>query len=246
MLSGLLAILTGGVSGTGCGLILGLDERRLFPDAGGSDGASSSIAFVQATATSTAAATANVAFERPVGAHSAIIVGIDFDNFSQTMLPVTDSLGSRYQTIMGPVDNPMDQGGLRHYLAFASDVMGGAVTVTVSLTGSPATSLQVYIHEYSGVALQGALDAHTSATGTSALPDGVTSGSVMTSAAPELIFAFVTTAIASPGTGFTPRSTALQNVTEDEIAATVGSHQATATMEMGRGWTILTATFRGQ
>ena len=70
------------------------------------------------------------------------------------------------------------------------------------------------------------------------------SGPVTTTAANDLIFGFGVTGAASAGTGFTLRSSANSNVTEDEIAAMPGSYRATG-MAFGNtpDWTMTMAAF---
>jgi len=74
----------------------------------------------------------------------------------------------------------------------------------------------------------------------------MTSGKATTAADHELVFGFgVTTGSATAGSGFTPRETLDQNVTEDMILPARGAAQATATAA-GGDWSMLMATFRGK
>jgi hypothetical protein len=203
------------------------------------------ISFVQAAATSAATVAIPVAFANPVASHHTIIVSLDFDSVTQTMLPVTDSLNNTYVTVVGPVDDLVPTHPVRSYIAYATDIEGGSDVVTVTLTGAPATVTELYIQEYAGLASANAFDAHASATGTSTAVNGIASGHATTTSGPELIFAFVETGTAVAGTGFATRSAFNANLTEDEVVTLPGSYQATATMAAGTSWAILMATFRG-
>src|SRR5262249_5113166 len=76
--------------------------------------------------TNTQAAT--VTFGSAIQAHSTIIACFDFNSTSVSALPVTDSLGNTYQTIVGPYDRT----GFRHYVAIAEDTAAGTDTLTIA------------------------------------------------------------------------------------------------------------------
>jgi hypothetical protein len=223
-------------------------------DAGTSDAASDSgpppaITCVQFTAGGgTTTAMRGVPFNNPVQAHDAVIVGIVVTTGSgpSTIDTITDSLGNAYQTVLGPVLPSLDAGnsGTTLYLAFAGDIAGGSDSVTVKL--STAAYLDVYIHEYSGLALSGAFDVGAGASGTSDVSNAMSSGPASTHASHELVFGFGASAMTSAGSGFTARSTFDTNITEDEVVTSSGSYQATATAGNLTGWIMTMATFRGQ
>jgi hypothetical protein len=195
------------------------------------------IAFVQANAVKSGAqTTAAVAFMQAVTAHDAIVLEVD-DN-GPGAVTVTDSLGSTYEPMVGPVTNS----GFRLTIFAAFDVRAGSDTITVTFSAAPATESHLYAHEYAGLV---AFDVGAGATGTSAATDGVASGFITTRYANELLFAYSQTGVVVAGTGFTARSTFDSNVSEDQLIPTVGTYQATATMTSGSSWTIVAGAFRG-
>jgi hypothetical protein len=193
-------------------------------------------AFVQGTANSIMRPTKtfSLAFDVDVTAHDTLVVAVDFGSGTNG-LNVSDSLGSPFQ----PAGSTVTGGGMSSAIWYATDVMGGADTVTVSTTNN--TSLfELYIHEYSGVA---ALDGWAGQNGATPSPALMESGFVTTHAPNDLIFGFGVTGGANPGTGFTLRSALNSNVTEDMIAKTAGPHEATETTAPGAGWQMLMAAF---
>jgi hypothetical protein len=228
-----------------------VDESPVVADGGngGGDGGTESgppppIEFVQAGATDAIAApTANVSFPAAVSAHSAIVVGINYDLTSAAVTLISDTLGSTYDVVMGPIDGTTG----RYYIAVALDVVGGPGTVTIARDGGATSYFQVYVHEYSGLARSAAFDVSAWRSGTSSATDGVRSGRATTTFPRELIFGFATFSSGGrAGTGYRQRSSFNANVTEDKIAANEGGYETTATMTSGSQWTMLMATFRGQ
>src|SRR5262249_21271988 len=139
------------------------------------------IAFVQFKNGHVNTASAEVTFEMPIAAHSTIIACFDFNSTSVSAASVTDSLGNAYDTVVGPYDRT----GFRHYVAIADDSPPGTDSVTI--TADALTSMQIYLHEYAGVA---AVDQVAMATGTSTAVDAMASGFATTTSAPELIFGY--------------------------------------------------------
>jgi hypothetical protein len=202
------------------------------------------IAFVQARENdSPTALNLSTTFGSDVRAHSAIIVCISIYTLAVSVSAISDSLGNSYTTVVGPFDG----NGTRHYIAVALDVAGGPDTVTVTVNGNPSPYLGLHIHEYAGLARQGAFDVGSAAAGTSSAVDGMASGAKATTADHELIFGYgVSSDTAYPGTGFTARSGfSTGDVTEDKVVSVQGTYQATATMVSGTNWEMLMATFKG-
>jgi hypothetical protein len=210
-------------------------------DAGGSE---ASIAFVQAGETDNASAnTVSLAFGRDVGAHDSIIACVTVYTTAVTLVGVTDSRQNAYTTVMGPLDG----NGTRHYLALASNVTGGPDTLTATMSANPSAYLSIHIHEYAGLADSNAFDVGSFSTGTSNAVDGMQSGAKSTSANLELVFGYGIASTTAPGTGFTARTGfETGDVTEDEIVATRGTYQATATMTSGTQWEMVTALFKAR
>lgn len=271
-ISSLLVLLASGAAASSCSLLVDTHDLALSPagsdsapsngeaGAGGAADASQvgdsalptadsgtppAIVFVQAREGDTSSAlNLPITFGSDVRAHSAIIVCISIYTLSVTLTGIRDIRGNTYTTVVGPYD----ANGTRHYLAVALDVASGPDTVTATVSGNPSPFLGMHIHEYSGLARQGAFDVGSATAGTSAAVDGMVSGAKSTTADRELIFGYgVSSDTAYPGTGFTARSGfATGDVTEDKIVSVRGTYQATATMTVGNRWEMLMATFRGE
>jgi hypothetical protein len=194
------------------------------------------ITFVQVAATDFGAnLTGQLAFATDVTAHDAIIACATFDNTSAT-LSLSDSLGSSFTTLLGPVD--VAASSRRHYLFAALDVAGGSDTITATLSAAAPSRFEVYIHEYANVS---AYDVGRAAIGTSA---SMTSGTMNLSGSNELLFGYAWSSdTVTVGSGFTARSTAYSNVTEDMIVTSAGSYEATASQN-SNAWAMLAAAFK--
>jgi hypothetical protein len=203
----------------------------------------SPITFVQTNSDATGVATAESAnFNSNVQTGNLIIVGFDYDSTSgATLANVTDSISNIYQVAVGPFDGA----GIREYIVYAVNQGSGPDSVKVTLNASTTSFFEVRLHEYSGLAAKNPFDRGVSATGTSTAVDGMVTPPIVTSANNELIFGLGVCGICTSGTGFTLRSNFADDVTEDEIAATVGSYQGFATMTSGSGWAMSIAAFRG-
>jgi hypothetical protein len=152
------------------------------------------------------------------------------------VLSISDSLDSTYSVVVGPVSS----NGFDHYIAIAPNATGGTDTVTVTLSAPEANGWQMLALEYSGLALTAPFDsdAHDFGTGTA-----MSSGSMSTSSAHELLLAYGHSAAPVAGPGFTARDSESQNLVEDAVVFTTGSYSVTATTTSGI-WTLILATFR--
>jgi hypothetical protein len=239
-----------------CALVVGIEDHHLASGAavdGGGDAATSStgsdgappapsdIALVQ----SIAGRSTSVAFAQPVTARNTIIVAMDLAPGSATPPSViTDSLHNRYATLAGPYSV---SGGLQLYLAAAFDVAGGPTTVRVSWSGSE--NLDLFIHEYAGLAPVDAVDTTSTAKGISSNAEPTASASVSVSAPNELLFAFVgaDAADVTAGAGFSQGVLFVGNLTEDRVTQQRGTYQATATVTTsGHAWGVLLAALKGK
>jgi len=220
---------------TGC-LFPSVDDLSSGGDAS-PDAPQSSIAFVQVTSTDFGASpSGTLSFDDAVGAHDTIIAAVSFDNPSAT-LTASDSLGSVFTTVVGPIDSPAPVH--RSYLVAAVDVAGGDDAVTLTLSDSASAEFDVYLHEYAGIV---SLDASAGQAGTSTT---MTSGPIAVASAGELVFGFAwTNDQATAGGGFTTRSTFKDNVTEDRVTDAPGAYAATASQQ-GSRWTMLGGAFKG-
>jgi hypothetical protein len=209
-------------------------------DSGGVDGGALPIAFEQANGDQAQNATsATVDFFTPLKVHSAVIVALDYPSSDVDVTSVKDSLGQTYAIVIPPYDG----GGWRHSIAVALDTKGGTDKVTVLLSAQ-VTFIQVYIHEYSGLALTDALDQTSAGRITSPSDAAARSGSVITTQDRELLFGFGAADKIEPGDGFARRTNLFGDVTEDRVVSTVGTYEATATA--AGDWTMLMTTFKGR
>ena len=152
-------------------------------------------------------------------------------------------MGNTYQIVVTPATSPQSD-TLAQYIAFASNVLGGTDTVTVTL--SSTTYFDVYIHEYSGVALANAFDVGAAFTGTSDATNAMASGFATTQGNSELIFRVRNFARdGDPRNGVHGAVNVDGNLTEDMIAVTPGSYQATATSLNGN-WAMSFGAFLSQ
>jgi hypothetical protein len=212
------------------------DPGDAAPDVSALDAGHVIPAFVQGTASQNTRTTKtlSLAFDTDVTDHDTIIVAVDF-GFAGGALTVSDSIGNPFQPAVAPINN----GGTYSSIFYATDIVGGTDTVTVSTSVNNGL-FELYIHEYSGIA---ALDVSAGQVGTPPTPALMESGFATTHAPNDLIFGFGVTGGANPGAGFTLRSAFNSNVTEDQIAATPGPHEATETTAPNAGWAMLMAAF---
>ena len=156
---------------------------------------------------------------------------------------VTDSAGNSYTLATGPVTGTL----LRQYIYFAANIKGGNNIVTVTWTAANmATTPDIRILEYAGVAAENSLDQTAQASGASATSQ---CGPVTITSANELIFAANTTSGAagapSAGSGYTSRIiTPNEDIAEDQLASAIGSYSATAPLATSGNWVMQMATFR--
>jgi hypothetical protein len=174
----------------------------------------------------------------PVAMNDTIVVAADV--MPNGTLQVTDSLHNSYSTAMSIVA-PGTPGNQTVAVFYALGVAAGTDSISVSVPAYAfGETLEVYVHEYSGIS---AFDRANGQTGTTT---DMHSGFVTTTAPGDLIFGFGDTGSVSPGTGFAPRLTLNQNLTEDRIAPIVGMIEATATMGMGNSWAMMAAAFKAR
>ena len=168
-----------------------------------------------------------------------LVVYLIWDNTGAAS--VTDSLGNTYTSAVSPAR--WNSSKYSTQIFYATNVASGADTVTATFATSVTQFGIVYAHEYSGIRAAAPLDVTASATGTSG---SLNSGSAPTSYATDLIFAGGVSAntVSAAGSGFTARSKAEGNMTEDRVVTTVGSYSATATNSAG-AWGMQMVAFKG-
>ena len=208
---------------------------NLFPDAPPS--------FVQVAAAIQQPAVTMITATYPgaqaAGNFNIVVVGWRGEN--ALVQSVTDSAGNIYSLATGPETGTT----LRQYIYFAANIKGGANTVTVKWNQG-ANTPDVRILEYAGVVSENSLDQTAQASGTSATSQ---CGPVTITSANELIFAANTTSGAagapSAGSGYTSRIiTAHDDIAEDQLASSIGSYSATASLTLSGNWVMQMATFK--
>jgi hypothetical protein len=208
-------------------------------DAGADSGPHAIITFVQVNADD-GIGTVTVSLDQDVMAHDTILVAVDYFG-TGALTSITDTLGNTYKAY-----GPFDATGLRQWLFAAYDVPAG--TNAVTFVGDTDAGVEMYVHEYAGIAATNALDVSAFKSGPSdPSTDGVNSGFATTTTPGDLLFGFAVTGQVKAGTGFITRSTFNDNLTEERMALTPGSYQATATElnpSSRDAWNIVMAAFK--
>ena len=196
------------------------------------------IAFGQVAAATPQTPTASVPVTYPAAqtAGDLNIVVVGWNDTTSTVQSVKDSAGNNYVLAVGPTAGT----GLQQSIYYASNIVGGSNTVTVTFSAAAAYP-DVRILEYRGVTT---LDVTAGASGNSA---SASSGAATTTGANELIFGAntVSTLNGAAGTGFTSRIITTPNgdIAEDKIVTAAGSNSATATLTASGPWVMQMATF---
>ena len=99
-----------------------------------------------------------------------------------------------------------------------------------------------YIHEYANIDTSNPLDVTSSAIGTTA---AMSSGAATTTHAKDLLFGAGASnnTVTAGGAGYTVRSTASSNLTEDQNVTATGSYAATATQN-ANAWVMQLVAFK--
>jgi chitodextrinase len=194
--------------------------------------------FVQANQTLIGSGTSEpLAFNSATRAGNTIVVYVIWSNTGSVAL--TDSLGDTFVSVSAPVSWGSEYSAQVFY---ASNIVGGADTVTATFRNSIGYFGNLYIHEYAGISAVNPVDVTVAAVGASAQ---LNSGSATTTSANDLIFGAGVSDdnVTAVGSGFAARSLAYGNVTEDEVGSSPGSYSATATHD-GVVWAMQMVAFR--
>jgi phosphatidylinositol-3-phosphatase len=220
----------------------------------GSSGSGSSIAYVQGTSTWNDGylSSLRASFPANTTAGDLIVVAVSWDTSGGAQPKVSDSQGNSYSVATNGNNTTLQQGLAIFY---ASNVKGGADTVTLTPSVS-ASYLRLNILEYGGVAATNPVDGtaqNIDPKGTSA-PNGVTSGSGVTTLNGDLIFGAVmgdsgNNTTVTAGTGATQRVVA-QNGAADPLASedlgqtSAGSAAATFTFSVAGSYQAHMVAFK--
>jgi hypothetical protein len=200
-------------------------------------------AYEQSIATSASSqAIVSVSLPASVSAHSTIVAAFTMETADGGVLApptVVDDLGNVYVSRVELVQAPA-----LHYVFVADDVKPGKLKLSVQV-GAPVSLIELYVHEYSGLAAPSFALGASSAVPCDTKPDCV---STPLMAVPErgLVFAYAVAFSVKAGSGFTARETLNNNITEDRVFSTAGKYAATATKTNGPENVILGAVLRAR
>jgi hypothetical protein len=196
-------------------------------------------AFVQGTARQVTSGVSDaVAFSQTTTSGDLAVAYVVWDNPGAAT--VTDSNGNTYAPATA---RTTWASGWSSQTFYAKNIIGGGTnTVTASFATGITSFGIVYIHEYSGVDTTNPLDVASSAAGSTA---AMSSGAATTTHANDLLFGggASSTAVTAGGAGYTVRSTANGNLTEDRNVTATGSYTATAT-QGSNAWVMEMVAFK--
>jgi glucose/arabinose dehydrogenase/PKD repeat protein len=194
--------------------------------------------FVQVRAKEVKSGTTNsLAFSSANTAGNLIVVYAIWSNTGS--VAVSDSRGNTYATAAARTT----WGGTSSSQVFyARNIAAGTNTVIVTHATAVNSFSAIYIHEYSGIDKVAPVDVTGSAIGTGG---AMNSGSVTTTNAEDLLFAAGASSakITAGATGYTTRSSAFGNRTQDRRVTATGSYNATGT-QSGNAWVMQLVAFK--
>ena len=194
--------------------------------------------FVQVTQNQISNGTSvSVPFSAPTKSGNTIVAYVIWNNTGSVAL--TDSLGDTFVGVGTPT--PWGNGNSAQVF-YASNIAGGADTVTVAFRSAVSQFGVLYIHEYAGISAVNPVDFTVAASGSSST---LNSGTGNTTTANDLIFAAGVSdnTVTAAGSGFISRDLVFGNITEDRIATAIGAYSATATHK-GKAWGIQMVAFK--
>ena len=194
--------------------------------------------FVQVRAKEVKSGTTNsLAFNSANTAGNLIVVYAIWSNTGS--VTVSDSRGNSYASA---ATRTTWGGTWSAQVFYAKNVAAGTNAVTATHASAVNSFSVIYIHEYSGIDKVNPVDVAGSAIGTGS---AMNSGSVTTSNAADLLFSAAASSnrITAGGTGYTTRSTASGNRTQDRNVTATGSYNATGTQN-GTAWVMQLVAFR--
>ncbi|MBZ5700325.1 MAG: Ig-like domain-containing protein [Acidobacteriia bacterium] len=178
-------------------------------------------------------------FAGSVTAGDLILVQINWNDATNSVVSVTDALGNTFSSAVGPAQQSSAEST---QLFYAANVAGGTDRITVTMSGT--TLINIFIYEITGAAATNPLDvtAVGSGSGTS-----VTTGSVATGGANEFVFVGIGNSSAawdSTGAGFSGLQEHAFAFSEFETAATAGTAvKGVSTLSASSAWSAVLAAF---
>ncbi len=207
--------------------------------------AQASAAYVQGLVkNSVSGTTSSAAFTNAITPGNTIILGIRLEASAVRTVNVSDTQGNLYTK---NYDNRIC--GVQQLIFSATNIIGGADTVTVSLTGGTAEISFIGL-EYSGLAKSSVFDQAASACAASATMNS--GNTAPTSQTDELVVGFgimqFNQTVSAYGPGFTGRvgSTGSRMWSEDKQVTAIGTYNATMTPSVSNGWNMMVATFKAE
>jgi glucose/arabinose dehydrogenase/PKD repeat protein len=194
--------------------------------------------FVQTGAQEVTSGTTNsLGFSSANTAGNLIVAYVIWSNTSTVTL--SDSKGNSYVSAAGRTTWGSNWSSQVFY---AKAIAGGTNTVTATFASAIGSFAIVYVHEYSGVDKIAPVDATATSTGSSS---AMNSGALTTSFASDLLFNATASSdtVTSGGTGYTTRSTAYGNRTQDRNVTSAGSYGADG-VQNGTGWVSQLVAFK--
>jgi chitodextrinase len=180
----------------------------------------------------------SVTFSNSNTAGNLIVAYVVWDN--SYPVSVSDARGNSYVSAIGPTR--YSGGQARAQIFYARNIAGGSNTVTATFGRNIAAFGSFYVHEYAGLDRASPLSAAVARTGSST---SMNSGYLSTTSPNTLLFAGGLSggSVTAPGSGYAARSTAYGRITEDKIAVSAGSYNATATQN-GGAWILQFLVFK--
>ncbi|MGE5057516.1 MAG: beta strand repeat-containing protein [Acidobacteriota bacterium] len=183
-----------------------------------------------------ATATVSVSYGSAQTSGDLNVVVVGWNDSTSMVQSVRDSAGNTYSLAIGPTIGT----ALSQSIYFASNIVGGANTVTVTFNQAAAFP-DIRILEYKGINV---VDVAAGASGNSTTSS---SGVATTNVASELIFGAntVATKTKSAGTGFTSRVLTAPDgdIAEDKVVTAISSNNATATLSSAGPWVMQMVSF---
>jgi len=217
-----------------------------IPTTGGG-GPSCSAVYVQSNSAhnSGAASSVTVNLGTPTTAGDLLVAGIEVDANAPTryIKTVKDGAGDSFSYSTG---SPI--GSLNASTWYLANVPAGQTQVTVTLTGSTSSALEMYAAEYSGIATGTPLDQTAVGTGTGGPGHVLNSGSGTTTKACELIFGYCETSGSLSLTLDSPWNQRVSyngNTIGDFSATSTGTYGVTGSTSEFDNWDCMLSTFKG-
>jgi len=182
-------------------------------------------------------ASTSVAFGSSTTTGNTIVVFVIWSNTST--VTVSDTRGNTYVAVGTPI---AWTSSYRAQVFYATNITGGTNTITARYQTSVSSFGVVYANEYRGVNTANPVDVIKSATGASAT---LSSGSFTTTSPNDMIYCACVSdnTVTAGSSGFTIRSTAYGNLTEDRVGTTAGAYTVTASHN-GSAWGLQVLALR--